>query len=591
MVDFQHLPSVAAARPRAAACAMIEVGGMSTVQKKAAMPRGTSDDFDALLAGADFVLRGLSEGVTVQDAHGKLRYANDAAAKLCGFADAPAMLAGSPSEILARFEVLDEDGEPVLAEALPGRRALAGENPEPMLLRVRHRRTGAVTWSLVRAHAILDAAGAPALAVNIWHDASKEQKQRTAARVLAGATARLSSSLDYAETLKSVARALVPELAEWCGVDLVREGVTSLLAVAHADPAKVKLAQELHARYPTDPQAATGVPNVLRTGVAELYSDLPPELLRTGARDDEHFESIMALGLRSLMIVPILVGGRAEGALSLASSDSGRRFDDDDLALACEIGRRAGTAIENARAYAAAQDAIRARDEFLAVAGHELRTPLAAMMLQIESLKIAMGTGAFAKDPERYTTRMDKTAGHALRLARLVDGLLDVTRIAEGRIDLRLEELDLAALVRDTCERFADDAARAGCTVDVHAGPPCVGRWDAQRIEQVVSNLLTNAMKYGSGKPISVRCTFTPDAATVSFEDHGIGIAPEDRERIFRRFERAVSERNYSGLGLGLWISRELVSAHGGSIGVVSEAGRGSTFSFSLPRSAPRSVP
>ncbi|MDB5213653.1 MAG: hypothetical protein JWO86_1580 [Myxococcaceae bacterium] len=536
-----------------------------------------------VLVRADLVLAGLADGVTIQDADGRLLYVNDAAAHICGFADAETMLATPRSEIIERFAILDEHGRPLDPDQLPGRRVLAGESPEPMLLSVRHLADGRTWWTNVRAHAILDGDGVPELAVNIWYDATQEQKQRTAARFLAEATSRLASSIDYAETLKAVAEALVPEMADWCGVDLVEEGVRRSLAVAHADPAKVQMAAELRAKYPPDPNSISGVYGVLRSGVPELYRELTLEMMRAGAKSDAHHRAMMELGLHSLMIVPILVGGRAEGTLTLASSESRRTYDDDDLALACEIGRRAGTAIENARAYRSAQRAIRARDEFLAVAGHELRTPLAALMLQIESIRLAMSSGAVATEPERFSARLDKTFGHALRLARLVDGLLDVSRVAEGRIGLLLEDVDVAALVRDTCDRFTEDAARAGCELTVIAPLPCSGRFDAQRLEQVVSNLLSNAMKYGSSKPITVRCDAIGEHIVVSCQDQGIGIAAEDHERVFRRFERAVSERNYAGLGLGLWITRELATAHGGTITLESEPDRGTKVTVTLP--------
>ncbi|MDB5213481.1 MAG: Chemotaxis protein methyltransferase CheR [Myxococcaceae bacterium] len=556
---------------------------MSRAHRSSRSALAAGEKYREVLTRADLVLSGLADGVTVQDAHGRLLYVNDAAAHICGFADAETMLATPPAEIMNRFAVLDEHGEPIDPDQLPGRRVLAGETPEPMLLSVRQLADGRTWWTSVRAHAIHDADGVPELAVNIWYDATQEQKQRTAARFLAEATSRLASSIDYAETLKAVAQALVPELADWCGVDLIEEGVSRSLAVAHADPAKVQMAAELRAKYPADPNATAGTPGVLRSGIAELYRVLPPELIRAGAKDEAHFRALMELGLHSLMIVPILVGGRAEGTLTLASAESRRSFDDDDLALACEIGRRAGTAIENARAYRSAKRAIRARDEFLAVAGHELRTPLAALMLQIESIRLAMDTGAVATQPERFSMRLDKTFGHALRLARLVDGLLDISRVAEGRVELLVEDVDVAALVRDTCDRFTEDATRAECELTVIAPVPCPGRFDAQRLEQVVSNLLSNAMKYGASKPITVRCEALGQHLVVSCEDHGIGIGAEDHERVFRRFERAVSERNYAGLGLGLWISRELVTAHGGTITLESELGRGSKFTVTLP--------
>jgi signal transduction histidine kinase len=533
---------------------------MSTAHRSSGSALAPSE-FREVLSRADVVLSGTADGVTVQDAQGRLLYVNDAAAHLTGFPDAATMLATPPAEILSRFTMLDEHGKALDPERLPGRRVLAGESPEPMLLSVRRVADGRTFWSSVRAHAVLDESGVPELAVNIWYDATKEQRQRAAARFLAEATSRLATSLDYAETLKAVARALVPELADWCGVDLVEDGVRSSFDVAHADPAKVQMAEELRSKYPPEDNATIGVQAVLRTGVAELTD----------------------LGLCSLMIVPILVRGKAEGTLTLASAESGRGYDDDDLALACEIGRRAGIAIENARAYRSAQAAIRARDEFLAVAGHELRTPLAALMLQIESIRLAVVTGDVACEPDRFATRLDKTFGHALRLARLVDGLLDVSRFAEGRIELLIEEVDVATLVRDTCDRFTEDASRAGCELTIVAPLPCPGRYDSQRLEQVLSNLLSNAMKYGESRPITVRCEQRDQHVVVSCEDRGIGIAAEDRERVFRRFERAVSERSYAGLGLGLWISRELVAAHGGTITLESEVGRGSTFAVKLP--------
>ncbi len=556
---------------------------MSTVSRSPRSAVATGVEYRDLLVRADLVLGGLPDGVVVHDTHGRIVYANDAAARICGFDDAESLLATPGPEVLKRFEVLDEHGAPIEAEQLPGRRVLAGESAEPMLMRVRQLPDGRTFWTNVRAHAIRDENGAPVLAVNVWYDATREQRQRSAVRTLAEATARLATSIDYAETLKAVAQALVPELADWCAVDLVEDGVRRSLAVAHVDPAKVQLAAAFRAKYPPDENAARGVPSVLRSGVAELYPLLPPELIRKGARDEAHFRAIIELGLHSLMIVPILVGGVAEGALTLASSESLKIFDEEDLALACEIGRRAGTAIENARLYRSARSAIRARDEFLSVAGHELRTPLAALMLQIESIKLAMDAGALAKEPERFSSRLGKTFGHALRLARIVDGLLDVSRITEGRVELVEEDVDVAALVRDTCDRFTEDATRSGCELNVIAPVACHGRFDPHRLEQIVSNLLSNAMKYGASKPITVRCEQRGDRIFVSCEDRGIGIAAEDRDRVFRRFERAVSERNYAGLGLGLWITRELVAAHGGTITVASELGAGSTFTVSLP--------
>jgi signal transduction histidine kinase len=174
------------------------------------------------------------------------------------------------------------------------------------------------------------------------------------------------------------------------------------------------------------------------------------------------------------------------------------------------------------------------------------------------------------------------------RLSRLVSNLLDVSRITSEQIQLRIADVDLAAITREVLDQFAAEMARAGCTTEIEASRPVMGRWDPLRIEQVIANLLSNACKYGAGKPIRVEVGLEGKLARLSVRDHGIGIAPADRERIFERFERAASARHYGGLGLGLYITRQVVEAHGGTIRVASHAGAGSTFSVELPLDTPR---
>lgn len=169
------------------------------------------------------------------------------------------------NRIIERFEILDEHGAPVDPDLLPGRRVLAGHTAEPLLLRVRHLADGRTWWTSVRAYAIRDDDGAPELAVSVWYDATQEQRKRAAAGFLAEASSRLATSIDYAETLKAVAQALVPELADWCAVDVVEDGARRLLAFAHADSAKVQMAAEFRTKYPPAAVAERGVPGVLRT--------------------------------------------------------------------------------------------------------------------------------------------------------------------------------------------------------------------------------------------------------------------------------------------------------------------------------------
>jgi PAS domain S-box-containing protein len=231
-----------------------------------------------------------------------------------------------------------------------------------------------------------------------------------------------------------------------------------------------------------------------------------------------------------------------------------------------------------------AGEAIQARDEFLSIASHELRTPLSALVLQLAGLQKALHEASVQSPNGKLTGKVDKAIRATGRLTRLVDSLLDVSRIASGRLQLRPEDHDLAEVARDLVEREADAARRAGCELRYHAEAPIRGFWDRVRLEQILENLLSNAMKYGAGNPIEVTVTAAADAATIAVQDHGIGISKADLERIFGRFERAVSVRNYGGLGLGLYITRQLVEAHGGTIGVTSEPGAGTLFTVELPR-------
>jgi signal transduction histidine kinase len=250
-----------------------------------------------------------------------------------------------------------------------------------------------------------------------------------------------------------------------------------------------------------------------------------------------------------------------------------------------EAALRRASAEAAARARAS-EAAIAARDEFLAIAAHELRTPLTSMLLQIEAVERSVTTGS---GPVSERIGIVGLGRQARRLSGLIDGMLDVTRLTAGRLELVFEKMDLAALVRDVAQRFTVDASAAKCTLRLDLPEPLIGTWDEARLDQIVTNLLGNAIKYGAGGVIEVEGRGEGERVQLTVRDHGIGISATDQQRIFHRFERASGQRQHPGLGLGLWITSELCKALDGRITVASALGAGAAFTITLPRSSPQS--
>jgi signal transduction histidine kinase len=238
--------------------------------------------------------------------------------------------------------------------------------------------------------------------------------------------------------------------------------------------------------------------------------------------------------------------------------------------------------LERQRAEQEALSAVRARDEFLSMASHELKTPLTSLRLQVELVKTTLGN-AQGELAQRLGPKIGTMSRQLQRLDALNASLLDVTALDSGRMHLEPQQVDMSALVREAVERLEQTFARAGCEVRLEVEGDTTGWWDPLRLEQVVTNLLSNAVKYGQGKPIHVLLLRRGGSVQLSVKDHGIGIAPEAQARLFRKFERAVASQHYNGLGLGLYISRMLVDAMGGSIQVESRPGDGATFTVTLP--------
>ena len=410
--------------------------------------------------------------------------------------------------------------------------------------------------------------------------ASAEEAERRSA-LLAEAGALLAESLEYEETLGQLCRFCARSLADWCVVDMVEGDRLRRLAGACADPAKQPLLDRLRERYPAHRDSTDAAARCLRSGEPVWVPEARDELLRSMCVDDEHLRLVRALGTRSVMVVPLVARGQTLGVLSLASGAPGRHGPT-ELELAQEVAHRAAIAIDNARLHRETQRAVCMRDEFLQVASHELRTPIAALSLSLKSLLKARRAARNA-EPELVDELLELAERQGSRLTRLLEDVMDVSLVETGWAALHLAEVELGAIVRDVAARFQGDLARSRCSLSIECDGPVLGRWDRSRIDQVVTNLLSNAAKFGAGEPIEIRVGETAGWARLSVRDHGIGIDPSDQTRIFDRFQRAVSPENYGGLGLGLFISHGIVKAHGGSIRVESRPGAGAAFTVELP--------
>ncbi|WP_437959846.1 ATP-binding protein [Sorangium sp. So ce119] len=426
-------------------------------------------------------------------------------------------------------------------------------------------------------------------------EAAERERAQELPRLLDAASVMLADSLDYPTTLSRVAQLAVSVLADFCLVDLKQDdeegGGFRRVGVGCADPAQAALAEEAK-RFPPvlDGSRDSAQSRVLLERRSELIEPFTEAHMRAIAQDEDHLRVMREMGGRSFMCVPLATRERAFGTLSFIASRPGRRYGPTDLAAAEELARRCALAVDNARLYNDAQRAIALRDEFLSIASHELKTPLTPLSLQIQILmRRAPELCCDREHLSWLTSRLGLVRRQSERLRRLVDNLLDVSRISAGRLALDLEPVRLSDIVRQVVSRCHEggELVESGSRITVRADDDAAGQWDRTRLEQVVDNLVSNALKYGQGKPIDIAVTSTSSTATLTIADHGIGIAPEHIGRIFGRFERAVSARNYGGLGMGLYISRQVVEALDGLIEASSVLGEGSTFKVTLPLAGP----
>ncbi len=530
-------------------------------------------------------LRSIGDAVIATDAAGRITFLNRVAEELTSFSSAEAF--GRPlHEVFA---------------IVSGRTREVVQNPVEHVLRAGKIVTlGDDTLLLSRSGRELSIAdsGAPIRGdrgeiegvVLVFRDVTAQQREEAQREFLYEASIVLGSSLDYRETLARLATLVVPRLADWAAVDLLKPETGELEQVAlwHRDAGMLEVAQELRRRYPPDPGEKAGAYNVIRTGQAVLLSDIDEERLRASARDEQHAELLRRLRVRSAMVAPLSVGGASFGALTLVYAESDRRYEQHDLGFALDLARRAAVAVDNARMYAAQQQAREladaanhAKDEFLATVSHELRTPLNAIMGWANLLGRDLDSGKRGR-------AIETIGRNASAMAQLIDDLLDVSRIISGKMRLELKPLAPKAVVQAAIESIKPTAEAKqidlGVAIDAAAGPVLA---DSTRLQQVVSNLLSNAVKFTPrGGRIHVSLSQREPMVEIAVSDTGKGIAASFLPHVFDAFRQADASltRVHGGLGLGLAITRRLVETQGGRVEAQSEGeGRGATFKVLLP--------
>jgi PAS domain S-box-containing protein len=444
-------------------------------------------------------------------------------------------------------------------------------------------RNGGIHWIAGSGKVFPGEDGKPLRMIGIGLDVTRRKRAEQTSRFLADASSALAVLVDFNSTLQKVASLAVPHFADWATVDVAGgDGTLRRVAVAHVDPAKVELAHEVHRRFAPNPASPQGAWNILRTGRSEIVPEINDEMLVQSIHDAELLRIMRELGLRSYIGVPLNVRGKTLGVITFINAESGHCYDPTDLAVAEDLASRAAIAIENAQLYRELRDADRRKDEFLATLAHELRNPLAPIRNGLQVIRLAGGGGGMVDEARSMMERQ------LSQMVRLVDDLLDVSRITRNKLDLKKQRVELAAVVQSAIEtsRPLIEQARHEFTVTLPPAPIYLDA-DLTRLAQVFSNLLNNAARYTeAGGHIRLEVERQGSDVLVSVQDDGIGIAAEMLPSIFEMFAQATPalERSQSGLGIGLSLVKGVVELHGGRVEARSDGpGQGAEFTVRLP--------
>jgi PAS domain S-box-containing protein len=566
--------------------------------------RQSRDEISAILQGA-------AEGITAQDRSGRLRYANDAAARLLGFPSAQALLEAPPDEVTQKVVMFDEDGRPFPAEALPGRVALQGAPAPSAVIRYRILATGEEYWSAVKATPVFDAQGRVELVVSLFQNITYLKEAELHQRLLADVGKLLAGPLDPTALLAELARVAVPALADWCAVDVRgEEGIIERVAVAHGDPVNAEMAVEPPERFPLDPAAPQGVPKVLRSGVSEFYPVLTAEMIQGVTRDPEQLEFLRGLNPKSMMIVPLNARGRTLGAQTFVSTVEGRHYRRVHLELAEEMARRAALALENANLYADAQrlnaeleNTVSRRTAQLQASNARLRDEVAERQeaqrrLEESQAQLRRLSAHLQAGREEERTRIAREihdelgqnlAGLKMGLAWLQKGmpgkdsaarakLKDMANLVEGTVatvrrivtELRpriLDELGLAAAIEWQLTEFQQ---RTGleCVLRSNVAELNLEAERATAVFRLLQEALTNTARHAQATRVLVAIEQGRDELRFRVEDNGRGISEAD----------LANSKSFGLLGM-----RERVNILQGELSIQGVPGQGTVIEIHFP--------
>ncbi|HEY0735124.1 MAG TPA: ATP-binding protein, partial [Herpetosiphonaceae bacterium] len=406
---------------------------------------------------------------------------------------------------------------------------------------------------------------------------------------LARTSALLNASLNYNATLDQVAHFTVPFLADGCFIDLLADEYSPRrLIIAHADPQKEQRLCDMYDQYPVDQQWPAPIKQVVQTRRPALLANISEALLESVLADDSQINVLKQLNFQSAMIVPVLVHERMFGTMIFVSEGIHQRYTENDLAFAEELASLAAMALDNARLYSKAQAAVEARDEFLSIAAHELKTPTGALLAATQL--ICKWLPQEQQPSERMRRELDVISVASQRLNKLIDSLTEFAQLQTGRFTLEHQPVMLCALARQVLSQLQPSSRHYVALFCTDETLTIEG--DALRLERVLYNLTQNAIKYSPrGGPITVRIERQGDQVVIQVKDQGIGIPEAAQSQIFQRFYRAGNaiQQHIGGTGIGLYLVKEIVTRHGGTVAVSSMEGYGSTFTITLPLTQPQS--